>query len=209
MKNILNMPAEVLALDVNDTLIMRGVDAGLVPVTNCLPDALAEAQHTMKLFLASNHTHAAAVQFLDQAGIPTHLFTAPSTSHDSLPSHIFRAVFSSHPDAIDSDAYGKVIGMYHMLATLGITEEHILEAISGKRRFEHVVSFGDSHTDRLAADVFGFRHGNVTQLGEGHTLSSVVRGIHHANSKYEGPKWLAAGRPIQSTISGPSKMARA
>lgn len=205
MKNILNTPAEVLALDVDQTLLRLGSEV-VVPMTACLPDALLEAQRTMKLFLASDQPHPVAVDYLTTAGFTQGLFTPPLTHDLRIPQTLRRAIFENHPSVLDVDAYAKVASMYRILVTLGIPDTDILEAITGKRKFDQVVSFGDMPVDRIAAEVFGFRYGDVTKLN-GNTLSSVVRSIHAANSQYEGPRWLAAERPVRSVV-GPSRMLR-
>ncbi|MFH1785440.1 MAG: hypothetical protein ABH842_03345 [Candidatus Micrarchaeota archaeon] len=198
MNNILNTPAEVLALDVNDTLI-RMESGKLVPMTSCLPDALAEASRTMDLFLASNHSHDDAAYHLDLAGVPSNVFTRANTG-GLLPSKILSVVFQHHPSACDE--IGKLTAMYGILATLGIPTEHVIEAISGKRKFDFIVGFGDSEADRMAASVFGFRYCDVTRLTNGHTLSSILGGIHRANLQYEGPRWKAVSRPVTSQCPG-------
>lgn len=196
MKNILNTPAEVLALDVDQTLLHLGSN-GVVPMTECLPDALLEAQRTMRLFLASDQSHPVAVDYLTTAGFTHGLFTPPLAHDLKIPSPLRTAIFEYHPSVLDFDAYDKVTAMYRILVTLGIPDTDILEAITGKRKFDQVVSFGDRPVDRAAAEVFGFRYGDVTRFSDGHTLSTVVQSIHDANSHYEGPRWLLAERPIQ------------
>ncbi len=205
MHRILNTPAEVLVFDVDETLVRRTSGPGflLTSVTACLPAALAEARATMELFLASSHSHDAAISYLEPTGIPGNLFT-PTNLPDSLPSGVFRAVFRHHSSATDS-ALGKITAMYNVLVKLGIPGTIILEAIAGTRELGCVVAFGDSAEDRMAAKVFGFRHGDVTSFSDGHTLSSVVGSISKANAaagickttgRHDEPQWLAARRPV-------------